>query len=413
MGQNSTQMCCPNCGGTMEFNPQIGKLKCIFCDAAFTQEECAAFFREQEAQEEAKQSGSDWGSDADDMRAYSCSTCGAEILADENTGATRCPYCGNTTIIEAQFSGAAKPDFVIPFAFSKQQAMEKYKEYYQSKKLLPKAFLSGNRVEEIQGVYVPFWLFDGAVTIDAEYEGIDTQDTETETVKQFYRAERRGTVAFENVPADASKRMPDDIMDSVEPFRFDELKPFNMMYLPGFLAEKFDVEGDDDLKRAEKRVIASAKQKTQATVKHKEVHEKQGKFDVNYTKKKYAMLPVWYLTTSWNGKQWNFAMNGQTGKFTGDLPVDYGKLGTITGVVTALVGLLLWLLSKSIPLAVIIAVIVGLIVFFASKGSMRPVHNASQANDYMDKEVTLVHQTDVFVRTERTPKPQRPANPQQ
>ena len=413
MAQNSTQMCCPNCGGTMEFDPAVGKLKCMFCESVFSQEECAAFFSEQEAQEEAKQSGSDWGSDAEDMKAYSCNTCGAEILADENTGASRCPYCGNTTIMEAQFTGAAKPDFLIPFAFNKQQAMEKYKEYYEKKKLLPKAFLEGNKVEEIQGVYVPFWLFDGAVTIDAEYEAIDREDTQTETVRRIFRAERRGTITFENVPADASKRMPDDIMDSVEPFKFDGLKDFNMMYLPGFLAEKFDVEGDDDLERAEKRVIATAKQKTQETVKHNEVHEKRGNFDVNYTKKKYAMLPVWYLTTNWNGKQWNFAMNGQTGKFTGDLPVDYTKLGILTGIGAVIAGVLLWLITKhSIPAALIAALIVGLIVFFAGKGSMRPVHNATQANDYMDKQVRLVYSQDHFVRVERKPKEQRTAPPQ-
>ena len=209
---------------------------------------------------------------------------------------------------------------------------EKYKEYYQKKKLLPKAFLDGNTVEEIQGVYVPFWLFDGAVTIDAEYEAVDKEDTQTETIRKIYRADRRGNIKFKNVPADASKRMPDDIMDSIEPFKFEELKDFNMMYLPGFLAEKFDVEGDDDLQRAEKRVINTAKSKTQETVKHDEVKEKRGNFVVNYTDKKYAMLPVWYLTTNWNGKQWNFAMNGQTGKFTGDLPVDYKKLGIFTGI---------------------------------------------------------------------------------
>ena len=78
MAQNSTQMCCPNCGGTMEFDPAAGKLKCMFCDSVFTQEECAAFFSEQESQETAKQSGSHRGSDADDMKAYSCNTCGTD-----------------------------------------------------------------------------------------------------------------------------------------------------------------------------------------------------------------------------------------------------------------------------------------------------------------------------------------------
>ncbi len=382
-------------------------MKCIFCDSVFSQEEAEQFFNQQNEEEEIKESGADWGEDADGMRAYSCSTCGAEILCDQNTAATRCPYCDNTTVIEAQLSGAIKPDVVIPFAFTKEQAMEKYKGYYEKRKLIPKDFLSGSRVEEIQGVYVPFWLYDGSVSIDAEFEAADITDNGTEITRKIYKADRRGNIAFENVPADASKRMPDDIMDSVEPFDFGQLKPFSMTYMPGFLAERFDVEGDDDLERAEKRVTNTAKQKTRATVRHDEVTETRGDYKVNYTKKKYALLPIWYLTTSWNGKQWNFAMNGQTGNFTGDLPVDGTKLGIMTGGSALAAAVLLYLITKSIPFILGAALVVGLIVFLVAKGSMKPVHKATQANEYMAKKVSLVYSTDDYVRTERKKKEQR------
>lgn len=382
-------------------------MKCIFCDSVFSQEEAEQFFSQQNEEEEIKESGADWGEDADGMRAYSCSTCGAEILCDQNTAATRCPYCDNTTVIEAQLSGAIKPDVVIPFAFTKEQAMEKYKGYYEKRKLIPKDFLSGSRVEEIQGVYVPFWLYDGSVSIDAEFEAADITDNGIEITRKIYKADRRGNIAFENVPADASKRMPDDIMDSVEPFDFGQLKPFSMTYMPGFLAERFDVEGDDDLERAEKRVTNSAKQKTRATVRHDEVTETRGDYKVNYTKKKYALLPIWYLTTSWNGKQWNFAMNGQTGNFTGDLPVDGTKLGIMTGGSALAAAVLLYLITKSIPFILGAALVVGLIVFLVAKGSMKPVHKATQANEYMAKKVSLVYSTDDYVRTERKKKEQR------
>ena len=403
----STQLVCPNCAGTLQFDPTIGKMKCIFCDSVFSQEEAEQFFNQQNEEEEIKESGADWGEDADGMRAYSCSTCGAEILCDQNTAATRCPYCDNTTVIEAQLSGAIKPDVVIPFAFTKEQAMEKYKGYYEKRKLIPKDFLSGSRVEEIQGVYVPFWLYDGSVSIDAEFEAADITDNGTEITRKIYKADRRGNIAFENVPADASKRMPDDIMDSVEPFDFGQLKPFSMTYMPGFLAERFDVEGDDDLERAEKRVTNTAKQKTRATVRHDEVTETRGDYKVNYTKKKYALLPIWYLTTSWNGKQWNFAMNGQTGNFTGDLPVDGTKLGIMTGGSALAAAVLLYLITKSIPFILGAALVVGLIVFLVAKGSMKPVHKATQANEYMAKKVSLVYSTDDYVRTERKKKEQR------
>ena len=284
--------------------------------------------------------------------------------------------------------------------------MEKYKGYYEKRKLIPKDFLTGSKVEEIQGVYVPFWLYDGSVNIDAEFEAADKTETDKEIIRKIYKADRRGTINFENVPADASKRMPDDIMDSVEPFTFADLKPFSMTYMPGFLAERFDVEGDDDLQRAEKRVVNSAKQKTKDTVKHDEVTEKRGDYKVNYTKKKYAMLPIWYLTTSWQGKQWNFAMNGQTGKFTGDLPIDNTKLGLITGGSAIAAGVILYLIMKSLLVPVVAALIVALVVCFSLKGSMRPVHNATQANEYMDKNVKLVLSNDTYLRTERKQKQQ-------
>ncbi|WP_295151583.1 hypothetical protein [uncultured Ruminococcus sp.] len=407
MAQTSTQLVCPNCAGTLQFDPTVGKMKCIFCDSVFSQEEAEAFFNQQNEEEAAKESGDDWGDLADNMRAYSCNTCGAEIICDENTAATRCPYCDNTTVIEAQLTGAVKPDLVIPFAFTKQQAMEKYKSYYEKRKLLPKDFLASNRVEEIQGVYVPFWLYDGSVSIDAEFEGVDKEETSTEIIRKFYKADRRGTIGFENVPADASKRMPDDIMDSVEPFTFSELKPFSMIYMPGFLAERFDVEGDDDLQRAEKRVVNTAKSKTKETVKHNEVTEKRGDYKVNYTKKKYAMLPVWYLTTSWNGKQWNFAMNGQTGKFTGDLPIDYTKLGIITALSVIIPAIILILIMGFGFMPIVIAAVIGAIVFFTCQGSMKPVHQATQASEYMDNNIRLVLNNDTYLRTERKPKEQK------
>ncbi len=406
MAQTSTQVVCPNCGGTLQFDPQAGKLKCIFCDSLFTQEEAEAFFNQQNEEEDIKDSGSDWGDLAEGMKAYSCNTCGAEIICDQNTAATKCPYCDNTTVIEAQFSGAIKPDLVIPFSFTKEQAMEKYKGYYEKRKLIPRNFLTGSKVEEIQGVYVPFWLYDGAVNIDAEFEAADRTENNNEIVRKIYKADRRGTIGFENVPADASKRMPDDIMDSVEPFNFGDLKPFSMTYMPGFLAERFDVEKEDDLKRAENRVINTAKQKTKATVRHDEVTEKRGDYKVNYTKKKYAMLPIWYLTTSWEGKQWNFAMNGQTGKFTGDLPIDNTKLCLITGAAAFGTLLVLYMIMRSLMAPLVAALIVGFIVYAGLKSSMRPVHNATQANEYMDKKIKLVLSNDTYLRTERKQKHQ-------
>jgi len=339
---------CPECGGSMVFNPTKGKLQCEYCDSLFSREEVEKFFAEKEAKMGEKDSQKDWGEDESSMRGYNCSSCGAELITDSNTAVIRCPYCGNQTVAPVQFTGALKPDYVVPFAFTKKQATQKYKEYYEKKFLLPKDFLVSNQVEEIQGVYVPFWLFNGTADAEGEYEAYDRREEGNFEITDYYKTARKGRIGFTNVPTDASVRMVDDLMDSIEPYKFDKLEKFTTAYLPGFMAEKFDVSEKDNLQRAKKRVEESVKTKMHDTIRHDGFNTKHENIDVKFNETKYALLPVWLLTTNWNGKKWTFAMNGQTGKFIGDLPVSGGKLSLIsiiTFIVSFIIFSLIWSVS--------------------------------------------------------------------
>ena len=321
---------CPECGGSMVFNPEKGKLQCEYCDSLFSREEVEKHFAEKEKKIGEKEAGKDWGEDGDSMRGYNCSSCGAELITDANTAVMRCPYCGNQTVAPVQFTGALRPDYVLPFAFTKKQAVESYKKFYEGKFLLPKDFKVSSKMEEIQGVYVPFWLFNGTADIEGEYESYDRRDEGDYEVTKFFKSLRKGRIGFVNVPADASVRMADDLMDSIEPYQFDKLEEFTTAYLPGFMAEKFDVELKDDLDRAKKRVTETVKNKLHATLTHDGYNTESEVVDVKFNSTGYALLPVWLLTTNWNGKTWTFAMNGQTGKFIGDLPVSKAKLALIS-----------------------------------------------------------------------------------
>ena len=137
---------------------------------------------------------------------------------------------------------------------------------------------------------------------------------------------RAGTMPFEKVPVDASTKMPDDHMDSIEPYNYEELKPFSTAYLPGFLADKFDVSADKSRERADARCLGSLKKALQGTVTGYATCFPRGEHaDIQRGKVHYALLPVWLLNTKWQGKDFLFAMNGQTGKLVGDLPVDKGR----------------------------------------------------------------------------------------
>ena len=233
-------------------------------------------------------------------------------------------------MVPGQFSGALKPDFVLPFKLSKEDAVAALKNHYKGKPLLPKAFTSGNHIEKIQGVYVPFWMFDGRAEGTVDYEGLIHHEYETSdyevTETEHYDVHRGGSISFEKVPVDASSKMPDDHMDSIEPYDYTDLKPFSTAYLPGFLADKYDVSVEDSHDRADGR--CAAEQYDSCIPLRQDIRLRRGKVH-------YALLPVWMLHTKWKGQDFLFAMNGQTGRLVGDLPTDMGKFWTIFAAVAA------------------------------------------------------------------------------
>ena len=159
--------------GTAALRRAAGRLQCDYCGSSFDPAEIEKLYAEKEQQAASQpETGSDtgewqssadedWGTDADKMRVYSCPSCGAQLICEETTAATSCPYCGNPTVIPEQFSGILKPDYILPFKLSKEDAVSALKRHYKGKLLLPKLFRDNNHIEELRGIYVPFWLFDG------------------------------------------------------------------------------------------------------------------------------------------------------------------------------------------------------------------------------------------------------------
>ena len=395
---NTAEYKCPSCGGIMEFDPKEGKLKCPFCGTAASQEEIA------KQEQEASAGNAPWGADAQQMQGYRCSSCGAELAADAHTVATRCPYCGNNAVTASPFRETIRPDYVIPFKFTRNDAVQKYREYQKKKPFLPAEFTRSSYVDEIQGVYVPFWLFSGRAQGEMEFHASDEETSGTgdskKTIRKNYEVRRAGDMYFSKVPADASARMPDDLMDSIEPYDYGELKEFDMSCLPGFLAESFDVASADSEKRAEERMTATFASKMRDSVKHKNVKEEKRQIRILQKKTEYGLLPVWLLSTKWNGNTYLFAMNGQSGEMTGDLPVHQGKRWGFTIVLFVILMLLFHLPVANWIVDVILAAVITLIVQAVMMGSMRPVGKKSGAREYAAGKLNLTIEEETFTGTE-------------
>lgn len=365
---------CPACGGALEFDSSIQKLKCPFCDSTYEMSEFEKKDEELNQQEEGKAedapeieegmdsdwditAGTDWNDgETDGLKSYICKSCGGEIVGSDTLAASSCPYCGNPVVVMDQFKGMLKPDVVIPFKLDKKAAKAGLMKHLSNKKLLPKVFKDQNHIDEIKGIYVPYWIFDADVDADIQYDATKVavwSDKDYEYTKtSVYKVIRGGNVAFDHVPVDGSSQMPDDLMESIEPFDYSQAVDFQTAYLAGYFADKYDVTAEQCVTRANERVKASTQEEFAKTVMgYTTVMPKSSRVNIKNGKAKYGLYPVWILNTTWNGEKYLFAMNGQTGKFVGNLPVDKGAATKWQLIITAGVAVaafaiqyLLWLL---------------------------------------------------------------------
>lgn len=339
---------CPGCGAPIKFDPKIGKWKCEYCGSEFALEDMQ---NHNNASSEDVDRTSDVDEESIEYISYKCENCGAEIIADKETSATFCVYCGNTAILKSKLSGKFAPDTLIPFKTTKEQAIENFKGLKKGRVFIPKDFLNPKNVEKIKGVYIPFWLYDITISGSVNFMGDkittwrsgDTTYTKTDKYK-FYRT---GSMNFERVPVDGSTRFNNDIMSSIEPFDYSGLVKYNHAYLSGFYAEKYDVESDVAFEDAGKRTLNSGQTIfLNSAPGYTSKIPFENKLTSQQTSKQYALLPVWMVNVKYKDKTYIFAMNGQTGKFIGDIPLDKGKV-------------VLW----SIGLFVIILLVVAVFVY--------------------------------------------------
>ena len=328
---------CPSCNASIKYNPKDKNWVCEYCGSKFTLEqleENEKNFKDTSVNEsrELKDRKKSKNKDEEEMDEYYCEDCGARILADKNTAATFCVYCKNTAILKSRLTDEFSPTKIIPFNKTKEDAIEAFKSIGKGKYLMPKEFSNPKNIEELTGVYIPFWLYSCDMKGDVKGKGTKviswTSGDYIYTKTDTYDVERVGKYTFENIPVDGSIRFNDAVMNSIEPFNYEELVDFSYSYLSGFLAEKYDVKQDD----AKRITIERAKNTTLDDLVAKARHDGYASFtpssknyEIEKEKIDYVLLPVWMVNIKYKDKLHTFAMNGQTGKMIGDIPYSKAK----------------------------------------------------------------------------------------
>lgn len=327
---------CPNCDAVLKFNPSEQNWKCEFCNSVFNKEQITIAEKKNEITSDSKKNV------LADYNLYTCSSCGAQIIADENTSATSCIYCKNTAILRNKLIGEFKPDKIIPFSKTREDAINVFTKFSKGKPLAPPTFTNKNNIQELKGIYIPFWLYDydvhgrlnGNYTKTFVWSSGSTQYRKVD----IYKVEKEATMSFYKIPVDGSIRFDNHIMNSIEPFDYNALEDFHHSYLSGFFAEKYDVDSNTAQYDALSRSYTSATKKLSEGIM---LSIENTNHTANLKKCEYALLPVWLLNIKYNNKIYTFAMNGQTGKMTGKIPVDRKKVIIYSAIIFTFLVILL------------------------------------------------------------------------
>ena len=411
---------CPCCGAPLAFSGESGKLECASCGNSYELDAIQAMSASESIDKldfEHRAEAFD-ASEAAQMQAYVCKSCGAELMTEDTTTATECPYCGSPTILPERIAGGVKPEKVIPFKVTKEDAQKQFEEYFKGKRLLPNIFLkSRNRIAEMRKLYVPYWLFDcdaqADIVYDAEKRNTERRGDWEITRTKYYLVRRSGRMGFDSIPVDGSEKLDDKITESLEPYDLSAAVPFQPAVLAGAMADHADVDATSCEKRAVERVETSVSQAMRDTVNgYSSVSERSRSIHSDNGTATPVLMPVWLITTEKEGKIYTFAINGQTGKLTCDVPADTKKSllwgGGVFAGVLALAALILALAdaigSGTILIAVIAALIVALVVVGVLKGQLKQATYESAASNYVRPgSFELDVKTDHFLyeRTER------------
>ena len=326
----SVEYKCPNCMADLKFNPASQKLECEFCLSAFTVEEikelCAN--TENSIPQETVQLQEDF---ANHTHLYRCKSCGAEIMADDQQTATFCYYCHNPVILAGKMGGEFKPDKVIGFKLTRDNAIFNFKKWISKRWFVPKDFKSEQQLEKLTGLYVPFWVADCDINVDYNAIGKkvrswtsgDYRITET----QEYKIIRQGNLTTRGIPADGETKIDDLLMEAIEPYDYRELKDFSMSYLSGFYADKYDVDKAAVFPRIRVRATQACASLIRDSVKgYSSIAPSVENYNIRQTNWSYMLLPVWFMSYKYKDKIYEFAINGQTGKLAGTPPLSKGRL---------------------------------------------------------------------------------------
>ena len=348
---------CKSCGGIMRYSPSTGKLKCIYCggEQEIEPEDFEGligydfeehFGSSAQVEEEATQAVSE----------VTCKGCGAHVSWNGTTSSGKCPFCGSSLVLDdQQIRQLWDPQYILPFKVEEKQGIQLYKKWLSGRWYAPdKLRKEVSKASALQGIYVPFWGYDAnTVTEYTGERGDDYRDTVERNGKQVTIIRTSwsftsGTVYedFENVLVAATNTIPEKLVKNMEHWGWDleNCVTYKKDYITGFVTELYKDDFEASFPRAKANMDERIKREVRRDIGGDKQVINSMNTEYNDVKFKLIMLPVWLSSFRYNGKLYQFIVNGSTGEVRGKYPVSVMKVVlTVIAAIAVLVLLYMWL----------------------------------------------------------------------
>ena len=306
---------CPTCGSNIVYEPELGSMMCRNCGNIYSPDTMESRGSLGISKEHDYMGDSDVSGDDKKRHEIVCNSCGATLIADENTMSTMCPFCGSPALITRRMTREFKPDYIIPFKIDKDQAKDIAKKWLDSRQYVPWGFKNKCRLTNMTALYVPFWLLDCVVHSEMGGTGKIGGRALEVNAKMAYHVK--------GVPFDASVKIANKLMEAIEPYDYKDMVRFESKYLQGFYADKYDQVPTDITNRIVRRIDKFSRDEIDL-ISHRyqefEVRSEKNLTWMSDASVKYCLLPVWFMTVEFEGSTYQFAINGQTGEASGQVP---------------------------------------------------------------------------------------------
>jgi len=347
----SINFTCKNCGAPLRFSPIDGTLKCEFCSSNESIKKSVDSIKEYDLQEALH--FLETYNEQEISKEVKCSKCAATFNMTPYSFSSNCPYCDTPAITD--FVKEITPKSMLPFQISQKKAQIFFKKWIGSLWFAPsklKKFVEGD--EKLKGYYLPYWTYDANtythykgqrgdvyyVTVERTVivNGRETRQRVQEPRVRWTPVSGQVEDAFDDITIGASKTISHTILDNLSPWHTELLVPFNEKYIAGFDSEEYTIGLDNGFELAKVKMSSVIRQHIRANIGGDQQQISSMHTEYRETSYKNVLFPIWTAKFKWKNKTYNYAINGQTGKVTGERPYSWLKIAAIVGTLSGGVG---------------------------------------------------------------------------